>query len=368
MTATPAVVACQNVTFEPVTTTDGDTTTLTINIHNASGRSLRDLDLLIRALKNDDEHDPSTSASASIYAAAPDDGFGKIDYRYNAGSLSNRDMYVQATYRSAGEPVTSDDSFRVRFSVAGMNCAVSGAFPPAPTGGGQPITITFVNPSSDGQVYVRRAQAAIETIVQSGGGDNGDGIAWVSFTIVDEATNKVVWDWIEYYVSYCAFGTANMRCNPPPRAWWAGIADGHYRVEVVARAADGGSAFATRRFQVIHPTPTPLPPTDTPTDTPLPLTDTSTPTPLTDMPTDTPTDTPLPLTDTSTPTSLPPTDTPTDTPLPPTDTPTPLPLTDTSTPTPLTDMPTDTPVITNTPTEIPAGVFSVSFRRAWRTF
>jgi hypothetical protein len=176
--------------------------------------------------------------------------------------------------------------------VAGISCAVGGAFPPAPTGGGQPITITFVNPASDGQVYTRSSEAAIETLVKSGNGNNGEGISWMSFTIVDEATDKVVWDWIEYYVPYCAFSTTNMKCATPPAAWWNGIADGNYRVEVVVRAADGGSAFATRRFNVVHPTPTPLPtstPTNTPTltNTPTPA-DTSTPTETTAI-TNTPT-------------------------------------------------------------------------------
>lgn len=277
---TPGVVGCQNVFFEPYARTTGDgKTTLRVKIRNTNANKITKFKMLVRALKNGGEHDPSTRASAAIRAAPPRNDPGKIDYDYsNTNAIPHGEGYVEATYRSTQAPLTNDDAFRARFSVAGVNCAVSGAFPPALTGGGKPIRIKIVNPATDGQMYTDRAEAAIGAKASSNGDQNGAGIAWTSFTIVDESTDEVVWDWIEYYVPYCAFGTLADACELPPAAWWNGIADGTYRLEVVVRALDGGSAFATRRFQVVHPTPTPLP-TDTPVPTALTPVPTATPTP-----------------------------------------------------------------------------------------
>ncbi len=100
-----------------------------------------------------------------------------------------------------------------------------------------------------------------------------------------------------------------------------------------------------RTITTLHPTPTPVPPTNTPTDTPIPPTDTSTPVP----PTNTATYTPVPPTDTSTP--VPPTNTATYTPVPPTDTSTPVPPTNTVTYTPV--PPTPVPPTPIPPTPVP---------------
>ena len=102
-----------------------------------------------------------------------------------------------------------------------------------------------------GEISNNSSAAQFEATASSSGG----AIVWLRFVMTYEASNEVVWSWSEYSAPYCTFGSNTMGCNQPDISapnWWSKLPDGNYRIDVTARAADGGSTTVSRQFQINH--------------------------------------------------------------------------------------------------------------------
>jgi hypothetical protein len=244
------VAACSNLLFLPsvITDTSGLETTLIINIINFNSAPADSFDLRLRVYKNTNESWRSTSASAPLTAGSPNNQPGFIEYSYLTDSLPSGSYVVTATYahRRSVPPLTDDDVFRIRFSVEGLNCSFSGAFPVTTPNTGTPPTVTIAVPAADDQLFTDadRMTARFQALISVQP-------VWVHFRIIEQATGAVVWDWTEFYDPYCAFGN-DETCSEPPSSWWAALPDGDYLLEATARVSDGGSATAVRPFRIQH--------------------------------------------------------------------------------------------------------------------
>jgi hypothetical protein len=252
----PPVAVCRNVQFTPTVGTDATgLTTMKVDVLNADpANPISAFDMQVRAHTNTDENSPTSAASdPAIVVSAPDTGeTGFINY-YFASSAPWNTSAISAVYRSTTAPLTEDDTFRVHYTVGGVSCAISRSFPATQPNGipPQPVTLTIAKPANDGDVIGDAGNSARFYANAS----SGAGIIWVHFTITHMGSGQVVWDWTEYYAPYCAFGDDSGMCRHPKvdyPSWWNALPNASYRIDATAWASDGGSAVATRYFQLVH--------------------------------------------------------------------------------------------------------------------
>jgi hypothetical protein len=252
----PPVLACRNVQFMPTVSSDGaGLMTMTIDVQNTDLTSpITAFDMRIRVHQNTDENSPVSGASdPAIVSNSPDVSEPSfINYNFSSTTPWNTSV-ISASYRSTTPPQTDDDTFRVQFTAGGVICTMSRAFSPTQPGSGptQPVTLAIMQPANDGDVIGDTGNAARFTAKAS----SGAGIIWVHFVLTHVGSNQVVWDWTEYYSPYCAFGDAMGMCRHPKidyPSWWNALPNASYRLDAIAWAADGGSATATRWFQLVH--------------------------------------------------------------------------------------------------------------------
>lgn len=215
----------------------------------AGQASLRIQSFAIRAYKNADESTPQMivtlpDGTSLDGAQISDDGESFYFAFASALELPAPGIVATASYRHTLPIQTSDDSYRVQFTVNGVSCTRSDTFPAFGTNTGKPISslaLTIISPSADDQVVASRDAAVFEAQTSTQGQ-----VERVEFFILDQAHN-ILWQWYEYQSRYCVFG-GNDRCGPPPDSWWNALPDGRYCLVVRAATRDNATADAERCF------------------------------------------------------------------------------------------------------------------------